>query len=371
MITIATQQGKRVEIILESELCSPVDVGNQIRAYCHIHGSDHQRSLSITKSNGWGHCFNSACGATVLVAEWNRPTAKRLLHLYYQGMTSAALPSYRAPLPLSPAMEARQRPYQPSFIQPILLPPPRTIPRWQQEERDALCLLDEQMRRWLVHSPRACLYLDERGIPLEVAQGEGVGYLPATLLNEPHMHKHLRVLQRWTERMIFPLHSPDGRGYIGRSLWRWQPGINETSHRILLEQPASPKRWIKTNPAGWFCTNSTQKAETILFVEGAFDRLTLLVAGLPSTAIIALVGTALPLDWLPGGVKTVVLALDGDAAGKEASSRLAAHLTQVGIHVQVCSLPQDMWGKDWNERWQHLGQQGVAPVFTTFTSAPL
>ena len=64
MITIHTHQGKAVEIVLQSELRSPVDMGERVRAYCHIHGSDHQRSLSINKATGWGHCFNAACNAT-------------------------------------------------------------------------------------------------------------------------------------------------------------------------------------------------------------------------------------------------------------------------------------------------------------------
>ena len=87
-----------------------------------------------------------------------------------------------------------------------------------------------------------------------------------------------------------------------------------------------------------------------MLVEGAFDRLTLLAAGLPAPDIIALVGTAVRVEWLPAQVKTVVLALDGDDAGKEASSRLAAQLALAGIRVQVCPPAQDTWGKDWNER---------------------
>ena len=361
MITIVTHQGKRVEIMLASELCSPVERGAQVRAYCHIHGSDHQRSLAITRATGWGHCFNAACGATVLVAEWNRPVAKRLLHMYYRGLTTAALPDYRPPV-----MEAKHRP---SFIQPMLLPPPKAIPQWQQDERDALCALDNRMRRSLVDSPRARLYLRERGIPLRVALATGVGYLPAALLNGTQMRMKRGVLRRWADRMIFPLYSPYGRGYIGRALWQWQPGMNETTHKALLERPASPKRWIKTNPAGWFGPDGEQLADTIMLVEGAFDRLTLLAAGLPPSAIVALVGTALPIDWLPVGVKTVVLALDGDEGGKEASSRLTDQLIQDGIHVQVCSLAQDTWGKDWNERWQRLGQRSVIPVFDAFSAA--
>ncbi len=65
----------------------------------------------------------------------------------------------------------------------------------------------------------------------------------------------------------------------------------------------------------------------------------------------------------PTQVKTVVLALDGDDGGKEASSRLANQLVQSGLRVRVCLLGPNTWGKDWNERWQRLGQQSLAPVF--------
>jgi|SRR5206468_9894905 len=85
MLTIRTQQGRLIEILLQSELCDPVNMGEYVRAYCHLHGSDHQRSLSINTANGWGHCFNAACNATVLVAEWNPGVAKRLIHLHYRG----------------------------------------------------------------------------------------------------------------------------------------------------------------------------------------------------------------------------------------------------------------------------------------------
>jgi Toprim-like len=355
MITITTPQGKQVEVVLERELCQPVEMGEHVRAYCHLHGSDHQRSLSIKKMTGWGHCFNAACQATVLVAEWNRPLAQRLLHSYYQGLTSAALPSYQPPhLPST---------HRPFVVQPLLLPLPKAIPAWQQEELHTLQALDEQMRWALAHSQRAQLYLHQRGIPRNTALEAGVGYMPPALLTRPEMRKEREVLHRWVDRLLFPLNSPFGKGYIGRSLWHWQPGMNETIHKALLERPGSPKRWIKTNPAGWFAVELEQLPDTIMLVEGAFDRLTLVAAGLPAPQIVALVGTALQVEWLPAQVKTVVLALDGDDGGKEASSRLAYQLAQAGLCVQVCQFGEDTLGKDWNELWQHLGQQSLAPVF--------
>lgn len=126
----------------------------------------------------------------------------------------------------------------------------RSDPKWQQDELHVLGTLDEQMRWALAHSQRAQMYPRERGIPLKIALATGVGYVPATLLNRPEMCKQRGLLHRWADRLLFPLNSPDGRGYIGRSLWRWQPGMNETIHKALLERPGSPKRWIKTAPAG-------------------------------------------------------------------------------------------------------------------------
>src|SRR5947208_3952949 len=79
MVTTITRQGRQIEIIFQSELCDPLNMGEYVRAYCHIHGSEHQRSLSINKKTGWGHCFNAAGDATDLVAEWNPPVAERLL----------------------------------------------------------------------------------------------------------------------------------------------------------------------------------------------------------------------------------------------------------------------------------------------------
>ncbi len=361
MITIYTHQGRRVEIALERELRSPVESGEHVRAYCHIHGSDHQRSLSITKANGWGHCFNATCGATVLVAEWNRPVATHLLHTYYQGVTSVPRPSFS-----SSSAGLRRRP---SIIQPMLLPPPRLIPQWQQDELDALRALDGQMRQALASTGRVRMYLYERGIPLSVAKASGVGYLPSTLLNEPGMGKQRRLLSRWVDRLLFPLTSPDGQGYIGRSLWHWRSGMTETAHKALLEREDGPKRWIKTNPAGWFGVDFERLPRTIMLVEGAFDRLTLLTAGLQAPGIVALAGTAAPVDWLPTQVKTVVLAFDGDEGGREASARLVDQLAQAGVSVQLCPSAQDRWGKDWNERWQRLGYRSIAPVVEVFSGA--
>src|SRR5712691_3320784 len=121
MNEIITQHGKRIQIISQRELRDPLSGGDYVRAYCHIHGSDHQRSLSINKTNGWGHCFNAACEATVLVEEWNPRLAQRLLSFQNQEV--------------SPVTHSLRQPLQaqlPRVAQPVLLLPSPTPPRWQQ-----------------------------------------------------------------------------------------------------------------------------------------------------------------------------------------------------------------------------------------------
>jgi hypothetical protein len=361
MQTIYTQQGKRVEILWEHELWHPIARGAHVRAYCPIHGGDHQRSLSIQKTTGWGHCFNATCEATVLVAEWNRALAERLLRSSEPG-TTFATPLFVQ----SPALLSKPRP---SFVRPGLLWQPDEPPAWQADERSMLCALDGPMRRSLASSQWAQMYLRERCIPLKIALAAGVGYLPAALLQRPELRTQRALLSRWVNRLLFPLHSPDGKGYIGRSLWQWRPGMNETIHKSLLEQTGGPKRWLKTSPAGWFSTDFAQFSRTIILVEGAFDRLTLLAAGLPAQDIVALAGTTLPVEWLPARVKTVVLALDGDAGGKAASQRLAGQIEQAGLRVENCSLTQESCGKDWNEHWRLGGRRSLTSVFGAFSES--
>ncbi len=176
------------------------------------------------------------------------------------------------------------------------------------------------------------------------------------------------LLHRWEERLIFPLSSPSGKGFIGRSLWGWKAGMDENTHKALLEQEHAPKRWIKTNPAGWFGYNPAQLTERLILVEGAFDRLTLLAAGFRATDVVALAGTAAQASWLPTQVQSVILALDADEGGTDAMRRLAERLERAGYHVSLCPPLRDTWGKDWNERWQRIGSQSVWTLYEAYAA---
>jgi hypothetical protein len=228
------------------------------------------------------------------------------------------------------------------------------------------------MRRALVSSLRAKLYLTERGIPATLALACGVDYLPQAVWEQAQVSREQRqLLKRWIGRINFPLGSPGGQGYIGRALLKWEPGMDEDAHKTLLDQPGAPRRWIKTNPAGWFGFDApTSLAERVVLVEGGFDRLALLAAGLPANAVIALAGTSARPLWLKQlapQVKSVVLALDADESGATAIERLAPKFRQAGFAITHCPPPHDALGKDWSERFRRLGPQSIWPLYEVCT----
>lgn len=346
-----TACGKAIHILSPGDLIDALDSGERLRAYCPIHGGDHQRSLSIDRATGWGFCH--CCHATVLVEAMNPMQV-------VMGASGHALRKNAS---------ANQPPLG-QALRPHRAQPPRpetTIPDWQREEVAALQAALPLMREALTSSWRAQSYLDERGIPLVSASINGVGYLSRTAWEQISTPQAQHLLKRWIGRILFPLFSPYGRGFIGRTLLKWEPGMDENMHKALLEQPGTPRRWIKTNPAGWFGGDALQSSEgPIILVEGGFDRLALLSAGMPAESVLALVGTAARpswLRWLAPRLKSVVLALDADNGGEEAMARLASEFQQAGLAVNLCPPPRDRWGKDWSERWRRLGPQSVWPLY--------
>ncbi|SRR6266567_2185729 len=330
-----TSRGKAIHHVSLSDLTQVVESGERLRAICPVHGGDHQRSLSIDRSTGWGFCH--CCHATVLVE---------------------ALSSTLVLADKSQALKKRGV---------AGLHPATTTPAWQREEVAALQAVLPLMREALASSWRAHCYLDERGIPLASASAAGVGYLSRSVWEEISSPEAQHLLKRWVGRILFPLTSPYGQGYIGRTLLRWEPGMDENTHKALLDCLGAPRRWIKTNPAGWFGSDALTHSEgPLILVEGGFDRLALLSGGMPPENVLALVGTAARpswLRWLASRLKGVVLALDADSGGEEAMARLADEFQQAGFAVSLCPPPRDRYGKDWSERWRRIGSQSLWPLY--------
>ncbi len=300
----------------------------RIRAFCPVHGSDRQRSLSIAaygEMQGWGHCHS--CKATVLIAELNPDSAKRL--------------GYRGEL------------------LPVDIPE-QQAEKWQREEIAALQSLYPAMQQALSRKiPRA--YIAERGIPFDLVETLGVGYLPQ--LTEQQLKRYPR-LKKWQERLIFPYTSYAGDiGYLGRSLALWRPGMDENEHRLLLEEQRIT-RYEKTWRAGLFHQRPLETYEHINLVEGPFDWLALLAEGL--TESVALGGTSLEVVALPLNIASVTLAFDNDQneAGIKSAQQFAKELRRHGIPAEVHTPPEDGKGKDWSERYRLHGREGLEPLLS-------
>ena len=337
LVWVTNVNNEPIALLSQADLANSRTQGRHLRAYCPIHGSDHQASLSINLSNGFGECF--ACGVRVLIRELNRDMAERLQRY------SASLA--RPPVPST--SPARNRPSQ----------------EWQAKERE---LLHELYQSGAVRIDRAeawnaQAYLEARGIPIELATACGVGYL------EDGAACGDKLLQRWEDRVLFPLQaldpaSPGLLGFAGRLLTGWQSCADEEAHKELLEV-RDLRRWLKTYPAGWFWTPSQRPISPLIVVEGPFDRLTLLAAGFEAEEVAALVGTALRASQIPAQVRSLLLALDGDQGGREAAQRLMQQLQLNQVRVECClaSPSPQFRGKDWSALWRQYGASGLEALY--------
>jgi phage/plasmid primase-like uncharacterized protein len=105
--------------------------------------------------------------------------------------------------------------------------------------------------------------------------------------------------------------------------------------------------------AGVFATPGALEAATVVVTEAPIDALSLATAGVPA---VALCGLRLP-GWVPKAVafRKVVVGVDNDRAGDEATPRLVASLAAFGARVERLR-PST---KDWNDDLQQLGFDAV------------
>jgi hypothetical protein len=306
--------------------CRPIvgEGGHVLRALCPFHGSDRQRSLRVQVHSGRFVCF--ACGAWGYMetarAQW-REEQQRQAALQRPPARRQRVPHRsQAPprLPAQPVAAARQR---------VTAPP---TPRAPAPARPDLA---QQLAAFQAALPgsRGDAYLQQRGIPLALAQQHGVGYAaPGTW---PHAARDWRG-----GRVVFPHTMPDGRlvNLYGRAV-----GTAE-------EVPKARRHDHLPGRKGYFNAAALHAGTAPLWVcEGAFDALALLAAGIPRVvAIYGVQGWCWP--WARD-VCALVFALDADAAGEQQWQALARQAALRGKRVAV--LPVAAYGgyKDVNEAW--------------------
>lgn len=302
----------------ELAACQPLagEGGQVLRALCPYHGSDHQRSLRVTLASGRFVCF--ACGA------WGYLAAARER---WQTEQQRQRVPWRPPARLQQA--PRPRPAT-AAAKPSALHP--SAPR---EPAPARPNLPQQLAAFQAALPgsRGEAYLQQRGIPLALAQQLGVGYAaPGTW---PH------AARDWKGgRMVFPHTTPDGRvvNLYGRAVG--------TAEQV----PKAKRHDHLPGEKGYFHAVALQQRDGPLWVcEGAFDALALLAAGV--SCVMAIFGVqGWRWDWARD-VRELVFALDADAAGQQQWRALARQAALRGKQVEV--LPPEAYGgyKDVNEAW--------------------
>lgn len=141
---------------------------------------------------------------------------------------------------------------------------------------------------------------------------------------------------RFRDRLIFPIYDAAGHpvGFGGRIM-----GEGDVKYLNSPESPVFSKGRLLFNFGA--AKNAIRRAERVVVVEGYFDVLRMVDAGLEE--VIAPMGTALTddqADLLARSAPTVFLLYDSDKAGQKASFRSADILLARGLTVRMVTLPE-------------------------------
>jgi DNA primase len=240
----------------------------------------------------------------------------------------------------------------------ILIPerPGRAGPDPHEPLYGAVAAAHDWFTRQLLELPDARLareYLEGRDIPLDTAAMLGLGYAPAgkaflTAMGELGIEERVllqaglaaqrddgQVSSRFRGRLLFPIHDLRGRavGFGGRLLGAGEPKyLNSPETDIFHKGKQLYNLHLAKMPI--------RKAETVILVEGYFDVLRLVLAGVEH--VVAPLGTALTPDQavlLKRFVKDATLLYDSDRAGLQATFRAGDELLRHGFRVRVATLP--------------------------------
>ncbi len=207
--------------------------------------------------------------------------------------------------------------------------------------------------RELPEAEEARRYLQGRGLDLDAVgpfelgyAPRGAGFAPAMAqlgINEAVMleagllakRDDGRVVPRFRGRLLFPIHDLRGRvvGFGGRLL-----GEGEPKYLNSPESPVFHKGQTLYNLH--LAKNHIRKEGTVILVEGYFDVLRLVLAGLEH--VVAPLGTALTADQaalLKRFSPTATLLLDSDTAGLKATFRAGDELLRHEVRVKVATMP--------------------------------
>lgn len=206
--------------------------------------------------------------------------------------------------------------------------------------------LNEWYQSLLTHNQNALAYLKERGIYESSIEKFGIGYAPKShetinfitsqkfTLNEAvemglvgYDSERRQSYARFIERITFPIHSANGSlvGFGGRTI---------TGHSAKYVNSPETKFFNKSRLmyAYNIARQAVFKKKEIIITEGYLDVIMLHQAGFDNA--VATLGTALTSEHLPllrKGEPRVIMAYDGDKAGRAAALKASKLLSAAGF----------------------------------------
>ena len=214
-------------------------------------------------------------------------------------------------------------------------------------------------------------YLAQRDVGLDVADRFGLGFAP----RDGSVRAHLATLgfdddrqleagllvkredsdalhQRFRGRLMFPIYDTSGRvaGFGGRVIGSGEPKYLNSPETIAFSKGRMlyGLNWAR---------NAIRRADRVLLVEGYFDLVRLVLAGVEE--VIAPLGTALTTEQallIARHSKNAFLVYDSDKAGLKATFRAADELLRHGASVRVVTLPA---GEDPDTFARKAGREGI------------
>lgn len=164
-----------------------------------------------------------------------------------------------------------------------------------------------------------------------------------------------RMFPRFRQRLLFPIHDLRGRpvGFGGRLL-----GPGEPKYLNSPESPIYHKGQLLYNLHQ--ARQAIRLEEQVLLVEGYFDVLRLVLAGVEN--VVAPLGTALTPDQaalLRRAAPEAVLLYDSDLAGLRATFRAGDELLRHQVRVRVATMPE---GDDPDTLVRNGGAAALTPI---------
>ena len=208
--------------------------------------------------------------------------------------------------------------------------------------------LNEWYKNLLNSKSTALAYIKERGIYESSVEKFGIGYAPDSNATINYVKSQMftmneavemgvigydggRNFARFIERITFPIHSANGSlvGFGGRTI---------TGHQAkYVNSPETPYfNKSRLLYAYHLAKQALYKKNEIIITEGYLDVIMLHQAGFDNA--VATLGTALTVEHLPllrKGDPRVVMAYDGDSAGRAAALKAAKLLSAAGFNGGV------------------------------------